>query len=60
VGTLDYMAPEVVSLPTGDERKKLAEAGRPVPENPQYTCKVGVVGVGRAGGGKAGGRDVVD
>ena len=41
VGTLDYMAPEVVSLPTADERKKLAEAGRPVPES-MYSEKVRV------------------
>lgn len=34
VGTLDYMSPEVVSLPTADERKKMEAAGRPAMEQP--------------------------
>lgn len=34
VGTLDYMSPEVVSLPTADERKKMEIAGRQVTEQP--------------------------
>eukprot|EP00879_Flechtneria_rotunda_P025364 GHRR01026948.1.p1 GENE.GHRR01026948.1~~GHRR01026948.1.p1 ORF type:complete len:577 (+),score=183.94 GHRR01026948.1:694-2424(+) len=32
VGTLDYMSPEVVSLPTADERKRAAEKGKQVVE----------------------------
>jgi hypothetical protein len=32
VGTLDYMSPEVVSLPTADERKRMEAAGRQVME----------------------------
>lgn len=34
VGTLDYMSPEVVSLPTADERKQMEAAGRPPVEQP--------------------------
>ena len=40
VGTLDYMSPEVVSLPTADERKKLEAEGRRPPDAPPYTEKV--------------------
>ena len=32
VGTLDYMAPEVVSLPTAEERRKAEAAGKPLPD----------------------------
>lgn len=36
---LDYMAPEVVSLPTADERKRMEQQGRPAVEQ-VYTEKV--------------------
>ncbi|KAI8463587.1 MAG: hypothetical protein J3K34DRAFT_526873 [Monoraphidium minutum] len=45
VGTLDYMAPEVVSLPTAEERRALEQQGRPAA--PQvYDEKVDVWAVG--------------
>ncbi|GBF92565.1 aurora-like kinase [Raphidocelis subcapitata] len=45
VGTLDYMSPEVVSLPTADERRKLEQQGRQVPEQ-VYTEKVDIWAAG--------------
>jgi len=42
----DYMSPEVVSLPTADERKKMEQAGKPVPEAPVYTEKVDIWAAG--------------
>ncbi len=43
VGTLDYMAPEVVCLPTADERRRMEREGRPLREAdmPTYSEKVG-------------------
>eukprot|EP00877_Chromochloris_zofingiensis_P012129 jgi/Chrzof1/716/Cz01g26040.t1 len=41
VGTLDYMAPEVVSLPTADERKWLEQQGKQIVEQ-AYTQKVDI------------------
>jgi hypothetical protein len=42
VGTLDYMAPEVVCLPTADERRRMEREGRPLREAdmPTYTDRV--------------------
>lgn len=48
VGTLDYMSPEVVSLPTADERKKMEAAGRPAVEQP-YGEKVCVAELKNSG-----------
>ncbi|KAF6263970.1 kinase-like domain-containing protein [Scenedesmus sp. NREL 46B-D3] len=46
VGTLDYMSPEVVSLPTADERKKLEVAGRQLVEQPYgEKCDIWACGV---------------
>ncbi|WIA42359.1 hypothetical protein OEZ86_008368 [Tetradesmus obliquus] len=46
VGTLDYMSPEVVSLPTADERKKMEIAGRQVTEQPYgEKCDIWACGV---------------
>jgi len=46
VGTLDYMAPEVVSLPTADERRRLEASGQSVPEAQAYDDRVDVWAVG--------------
>ncbi|GBF94873.1 aurora protein [Raphidocelis subcapitata] len=45
VGTLDYMSPEVVSLPTADERRRLEQQGKAVQEQ-VYTEKVDIWAVG--------------
>jgi serine/threonine protein kinase len=48
VGTLDYMAPEVVCLPTADERRRMERDGRPLREAdmPTYSDKVDTWAVG--------------
>ncbi|KAI8467878.1 MAG: kinase-like domain-containing protein, partial [Monoraphidium minutum] len=45
VGTLDYMSPEVVSLPTADERKRMEQQGKPVVDQ-VYSEKVDVWAAG--------------
>ncbi len=42
----DYMSPEVVSLPTADERKKLEQAGQKAPDATPYTEKVDIWAAG--------------